>query len=172
MKNRQTAASDLEVRSLKTPAELEAFFRLNAEIFRPDEDADLVSAQRRRFLMDDPDFYLHQLRGAFLGGTYVGGYAFLERTMCLGPARLRTACINGVATHPAYRHQGIATALMQDAIRVAESQQYALLFLHGLAYFYQQFGYIDVLEDTPGIFLPENSFQNPILEPTLYALPR
>src|SRR6266550_3827355 len=80
MKNRQTAASDLEVRSLKTPAELEAFFRLNAEIFRPDEDADLVSAQRRRFLMDDPDFYLHQLRGAFLGGTYVGGYAFLQRT--------------------------------------------------------------------------------------------
>ena len=149
MKNRQTAASDLEVRSLKTPAELEAFFRLNAEIFRPDEDADLVSAQRRRFLMDDPDFYLHQLRGAFLGDTYVGGYALLERTMCLGPARLRTACINGVATHPAYRHQGIATTLMQDAIRVAESQRYALLFLHGLAYFYQQFGYIDVLEDTP-----------------------
>jgi predicted N-acetyltransferase YhbS len=149
MKNRLTAASDLQVHSLKMPAELEAFFRLNAEIFRPDEDAALVSAQRRRFLMDDPDFHLHQLRGAFLGDTYVGGYALLERTMCLGPARLRTACINGVATHPAYRHQGIATALMQDAIRVAESQQYALLFLHGLAYFYQQFGYIDILEDTP-----------------------
>jgi predicted acetyltransferase len=149
MKNRQTATSDLQVRSLKTPAELEAFFRLNAEIFRPDEDADLVSAQRRRFLMDDPDFHLHQLRGAFLGDTYVGGYARLERAMCLGSARLRTACINGVVTHPDYRHKGIATALMQDAIRDAESQQYALLFLHGLAYFYQQFGYIDVLEDTP-----------------------
>jgi predicted N-acetyltransferase YhbS len=149
MKNRLTAASDLQVHLLKMPAEFEAFFRLNAEIFRPDEDAALVSAQRRRFLMDDPDFHLHQLRGAFLGDTYVGGYALLERTMCLGPARLRTACINGVATHPAYRHQGIATALMQDAIRVAESQQYALLFLHGLAYFYQQFGYIDILEDSP-----------------------
>src|SRR5438270_225610 len=138
MKNRQTATSDLEVRSLKTPAELEAFFRLNAEIFRPDEDADLVSAQRRRFLMDDPDFHLYQLRGAFLGDTYVGGYAFLERMMCLGPAQLPIACINGVATHPAYRHQGIATTLMQDAIRVAESQRYALLVLHGLAYLDEQ----------------------------------
>src|SRR2546429_265050 len=114
-----------QIRSIKTPAEIEARFRLNAEIFRPDEDPHLVSAQRQRFLMHEPDFHLDQLRAAFLDdGTQIGGYTLLERTMCLGLARLRTGCINGVVTHPDYRHQGIATALMQDAIYIAESKQY------------------------------------------------
>ncbi len=153
MKDRQTTPLDFQVRPLKTPAEIETFFRLNAAVFRPDEDPDLVAAQRQRFLTHDPHFHLHQLRGAFFGDTYVGGYALLERTMCLGPARLRTGCINGVVTHPDYRHQGIASTLMQDAIHIAKDQQYALLFLHGLGSFYQQFGYIDVLEDTPRHFV-------------------
>jgi hypothetical protein len=104
--------------------------------------------------MQEPDFRLEQLRGAFLSdGTQVGGYTLLERTMCLGPARLRTGCINGVMTHPDYRHQGIASALMHDAINIAESKQYALLFLHGIGNFYQQFGYTDMQEDTPRHFL-------------------
>lgn len=146
--------SSFQIRSIQTPAEIAVRFRLNAQVFRPDEDPDLVSAQRQRFLMGEPDFHLDQLRGAFLDdGTQVGGYALLERTMCLGSARLRTGCINGVVTHPDYRHQGIASALMRDAIRVAESKQYALLFLHGIGNFYQPFGYTDVLEDTPHHFL-------------------
>lgn len=153
MNNQLLSSPDFQIRSLKTPAEIKTFFRLNAAVFRPDEDLDRVASQRERFLTHDPDFPLYQLRGAFLGDTYVGGYALLERTMYLGPARLRTGCINGVATHPEYRHQGIASVLMQDAIHIATNQQYALLFLHGLASFYRQFGYIDVLEDTPRHFV-------------------
>jgi predicted N-acetyltransferase YhbS len=149
MKNRLAASSNFRIRALASPAEMDAFFRLNAAEFRPDEDLELVAALRQRFLTRDPDFQHHQLRGAFLGDTYVGGYALLERTLCLGPARLRAGCINGVVTHPDFRHQGIAAALMQDAIQIAESRQYGLLFLHGLKDFYQQFGYFDVLEDTP-----------------------
>ena len=146
--------SSFRICSIQTPAEIEARFRLNAQVFRPDEDPDLVSAQRQRFLMQEPNFHLDQLRAAFLDDdTQVGGYALLERTMCLGPARLRTGCINGVVTHPDYRHQGIASVLMRDAIRIAESKQYALLFLHGLTNFYPQFGYTDMLEDTPRHFL-------------------
>src|SRR5579884_3359334 len=161
MKNQVTSSPDFQVRPLETPAEIEGFFRLNAAVFRPDEDHDLVATQRRRFLIEDPDFRLYQLRGAFLGEKYLGGYALLERTMCLGPARLRTGCINGVVTHPEYRHQGIATSLMLDAIDYAQSQQYALLFLHGTPHFYHQFGYIDVLEDTPRHFFFRRLFQEP-----------
>src|SRR5260221_8931208 len=69
--------------------------------------------------------------------------------MCFGPTRLLTGCISGVVTHPAHRHQGIASVLMQDAISFAQGQHYALLFLHGLPGFYYQFGYTDVLEDIP-----------------------
>jgi predicted N-acetyltransferase YhbS len=143
-----------QIRSIKTPADIEAHLRLNAELFRPEEDPARVAAQRQRWLMREPDSHLAQMRGAFSdNGTYVGGYALLERTMCFGPARLQTGCINGVVTHPDYRHQGIASALMRDAIHIAASKQYALLFLHGISNFYQQFGYTDVLEDTPRHFL-------------------
>jgi hypothetical protein len=91
MKNRLAASSNFRIRSLASPAEMDAFFRLNAAEFRPDEDLELVAALRQRFLTRDPDFQHHQLRGAFLGDEYVGGYALLERTLCLGPARLRAS---------------------------------------------------------------------------------
>src|SRR5258707_12542793 len=149
MNHTVTSSPDFSIRSPQNSAEIETFFRLNAQAFRPDEDQDIVAAQRRRYITQVPDFRSSQLRGAYLGTSYVGGYSLLERTMCFGPARLRTGCISGVVTHPDYRHQGIASVLMQDAINYAQGQQYALLFLHGIPGFYYQFGYTDVLEDIP-----------------------
>lgn len=143
------SSADFTIRPLETPVEIEAYFRLNAETFRPDEDSVLVASRRRRLAMHDPDVYAIQQRGAFLGKTYMGGYRIQERQLCLGPARLRTGCIGGVVTHPDYRHQGIATALMRDALAYAHTHQYALLLLHGIPDFYHQLGFIDVLEDLP-----------------------
>ncbi len=168
MKKRLTSSPDFTIRPLESSAEIETFFRLNAEIFRPDEDHNLVTAQRRRYMAEEPGFQPRQLRGAFLGAHYIGGYALLERTMCLGPARLSTGCIGGVVTHPDYRHQGIGSALMLDAIEYAQDQRYALLFLHGLPNFYHQFGYIDVLEDTPQHFLARQGL--PELSPIPYTV--
>jgi len=156
MSHRVTSSPNFIIRSLETPAETGAFFRLNAQAFRPDEDTEHVAAHRQRFVTDDPRFHSTHLRGAFLNSTCVGGYILFERTLCLGPARLLTGCISGVVTHLDYRHQGIATALMEDAIRSAESRHNALLFLHGLPGFYDQFGYTDVLEDLPRHIVSRN----------------
>src|SRR5258708_34709905 len=57
---------------------------------------------------------------------------------------------------------------MLDAIEYAQDQRYALLFLHGLPNFYHQFGYIDVLEDTPQHFLARQGL--PELSSTPYTV--
>ncbi len=144
-----TESPDFIIRSPETAEEIESYFRLNAETFRPDEDTVLVASRRRRFIEHDPDFQLQHLRSAFYGKTYVGSYRMHDRWLCLDSSRLRIACIGGVATHQDYRHQGVATAMMKDAFAHARHRQDGLLLLHGIPDYYQQHGFIDVMEDMP-----------------------
>ena len=141
-----TSSPDFVIRSLTTAPEIEAFYRLNAQVFRPDHDTVLIAKRRRRFITEAPDFHPEQLRGAFLGATYLGGYRIPAFTMHMGPARLSISGIGAVVTNPAYRQQGIAGALMRDAIAYATQRQDALLLLDGIPNFYAQFGYINVLD--------------------------
>ena len=115
-----TASPDFVIRSTETAEEIAHYFRLNAKIFRPDEDTALVASLRRRFIENDPDFQMIQLRSAFYGKTYVGSYRIQERSMCVELSRLRIGCIGGVVTDQDYRHQGVATAMMQDAFAYAQ----------------------------------------------------
>lgn len=148
MKN-LTASPDFVIRSPQTAEEIEHYFRLNAATFRPDEDTVFVASRRRRFIENDPDFQMVQLRSAFYGKAYVGSYRIQERLLCVESSRLRVGCIGGVVTDQDYRHQGIATALMQDAFTYAQNRQYSFLLLDGIADYYQQHGFIDVIEDMP-----------------------
>jgi predicted N-acetyltransferase YhbS len=148
MKN-LTISSDFVIRSPETAEEIEHYFRLNAETFRPDEDTVLVASRRRLFIEHDPDFQMIQLRSAFYRKTYVGSYRIQERSLSVESSRLRVGCIGGVVTHQDYRHQGIATALMQDAFASAQNRQYSFLLLHGIPDYYQQHGFSDVIEDMP-----------------------
>jgi hypothetical protein len=111
MKN-LTISPDFVIRSPETAEEIEHYFRLNAKTFRPDEDTVLVASRRRRFIENDPDFQMIQLRSAFFGKDYVGSYRIQERLLCVESSRLRVGWIGGVVTDHDYRHQGIATALM------------------------------------------------------------
>jgi predicted N-acetyltransferase YhbS len=149
MMKKLTTSPDFVIRSPETAEEIEQYFRLNAETFRPDVDTVLVASRRRRLIERDPDFQLIQLRSAFYGKTYVGSYRIQERWLCMESSRLRIGCIGGVVTHQDYRHQGVATALMQDALASAQSRQYGFLLLHGIPDYYQQHGFIDVIEDMP-----------------------
>ena len=141
-----TSSPDFVIRSLTTALEIEAFYRLNAQVFRPNHDTVVIATRRRRFITEAPDFHPEQLRGAFLGTTYLGGYRIPALTLHMGPARLGICGIGAVVTRPAYRHQGIAGALMRDAITYATQRQQALLLLDGIPNFYSQFGYVNVLD--------------------------
>jgi predicted N-acetyltransferase YhbS len=66
--------------------------------------------------------------------------------MRIGAARVPTGCIAAVVSYPVHRRQGIATALMQDAIDYAQSHQYPLLLLDGIPKFYYRYGYSDVFD--------------------------
>lgn len=149
MDQKLVSSPDFIIRPPETAEEVEAYFHLNAQAFRPDEDPAVVASRRRRLVMNDPDFHLIHLRSAFYGKTYVGSCRIQERVLYMGPARLLTGCIGGVVTHPDYRRQGIATALMKDALTYARDRQYALLLLHGIPNFYYQLGFSNVLDDTP-----------------------
>lgn len=77
------ASPDFVIRSPETAEEIEHYFRLNAESFRPDEDTVLVASRRRRFIEHDPDFQLRHLRNAFYGKIHVGSYRMHERWLCI-----------------------------------------------------------------------------------------
>src|SRR5437588_12199661 len=111
-----TTSPDFVIRSPETVEEIDHYFRLNAEAFRPDEDTGLVASRRRRFIENDPDFQLIQLRSAFYGKTYIGSYRVQERWMGIESSRLCIGCIGGVVTHQDYRHLGVGTAMMKDAL--------------------------------------------------------
>jgi predicted N-acetyltransferase YhbS len=147
--NNLIASPDFIIRSPETAEEIEYYFRLNAKTFRPDEYTILVASRRRRFIENDPDFQMLQLRSAFYGKAYVGSYGIQERWLCVESSRLRIGCIGGVVTDQDYRHRGVATAMMQDAIAFAQKRQYSFLLLHGIPDYYQQHGFIDVIEDLP-----------------------
>jgi predicted N-acetyltransferase YhbS len=149
MKENLISSPDFVIRSPETAEEIENYFRLNAEAFRPDEDTVLVASRRRRMIELDPDVQLIRLRSAFYGKTYVGSCRIQERWLYVESSRLRIGCIGGVVTHQNYRHQGIATALMDDALAYAQNRQYSFLLLNGIPDYYQQHGFIDVIEDMP-----------------------
>jgi predicted N-acetyltransferase YhbS len=132
--------SSIVVHSLETPEEYTEQFRLGDEAFSTAPSP--ASAQFwQEFVTGMPGFRAEQARGAFLDGAQVGGYLHHERVMRLGAARLPTGCIGAVATHPEHRKQGVATAMMHDAIAYARARHYPLLLLDGIPQFYYRYGY-------------------------------
>jgi GNAT superfamily N-acetyltransferase len=145
----------IEVRPPRTNAEIDAYFNLAAATFpgyhhshcTPTPGGNLASGWRR-FNEEAPGFQLEYLRGAFVNGTFAGGYIHDEWWLRLPDASLRTGYVGGVVADPALRRAGIASALMRDGIAYASARGQTLLVLRGIADFYGRFGYGDVMEVT------------------------
>lgn len=72
MSKNLTSSPDFVIRSPETADEIDTYFRLNAETFRPEEDTALVMSRRRRMTLHDPNFQLSLMRSALYGKTYIG----------------------------------------------------------------------------------------------------
>jgi predicted N-acetyltransferase YhbS len=144
-----------------TAAERPAFYRLALITFASAEDLEGRLARWCQAIEHHPDFDPIQVRGAFGGGQFLGGYICYEHTLAIGPARLLTGCIGAVVTHPDHRRQGVASALLADAIRLAGERRHALLLLDGIPDFYHRFGFAGVM----------TAIEHAIQLPDLLALP-
>src|SRR5262245_16084705 len=137
-----------EVRTLQSEREVAQFFQLSAEAFGPAGHADRCAEEWRELVTADPAFVPQQLQGAVRDGRLLGGYTLFERSMLLRGVAFQVACIGAVVTAPAERRQGVARALMRDAIERATAQGCAFMLLHGMPNLYTRFGYAPAFERT------------------------
>ncbi|HZR39793.1 MAG TPA: GNAT family N-acetyltransferase [Ktedonobacteraceae bacterium] len=142
-------ASSLIIRPPLTPDELkehmEGYVQVNQAFSSDPWPAD-AAQQRLRRITTSPSYRLEQIRSAYRDGVQLGGYRIDERLLRIGAARLTTGCIGGVYTRTEYRNQGVATALMHDAIAYAQERDYPLLLLDGIPKFYYRYGFCDVYD--------------------------
>ena len=133
------------VRPVATPDELALQLQLADQAFAPEPSPESVE-HWRQVITRSPEYRPEEIRGAFRGAEQLGGYIIYERKLRMGMAQLTTGCISAVVTHPVYRHQGVAQAMMQDAINYARTHGHALLMLDGIPKFYYRFGYTDMFD--------------------------
>jgi predicted N-acetyltransferase YhbS len=141
----------LSIRSPESGPEILACHDLLARVFGtpPDEHERVAHAEawrERRAAWNE--LVPSVVRAAFRDGSCLGAYQIDERQLRLGAAVVRVGCIGAVATSPEHRNQGVATALMHDALAFAIEQGLGLLLLHGISDFYQRFGYANVTDLT------------------------
>lgn len=116
------------------------------QAFSPDPLPEDTADRLLRRLITLPGYRQEQVRSAYRDSEHLGGYRIYERLLHVGSARLVTGCIGGVYTYAKARNQGVATALMDDAITYAQAHQYPLLLLDGIPKFYHRYGYRDVYD--------------------------
>lgn len=136
------------VRAASTDAEHDQFYRLATTVFQPNALLEEHARAGRQYTESDPWYVPSQVRGALQDTTLVGGYMLYRRPVCIGDTVVQTACIGVVCTHPDFRMQGVATALMQDAVQYANIHHDALIMLDGIADFYHRFGFLDMFDTT------------------------
>jgi predicted N-acetyltransferase YhbS len=142
-------ASPLVVRPALSPDELrehmDGYVQV-AQSFSPDPLPEDMAQRRLHRVTTLPGYRPEQVRSAYRDEKPLGGYRLDERLLRVGSARLATGCIGGVYTRLDARNQGVASALMHDAIAYAQAHDYPLLLLDGIPKFYYRYGFCDVYD--------------------------
>lgn len=117
-----------------------------AQSFSPEPLPGDTSTRLLQRLTTAPGYRQEQVRSAYRNDEQLGGYRIYELLLRMGIARIPTGCIGGVYTRAEVRMQGVATALMHDAIAYAQTHEYGLLLLDGIPKFYDRYGFCDVYD--------------------------
>lgn len=144
-----TTASSLIIRPPHSPDELREYnegYVQVAQSFSPDPLPEDMALRRLHRITTAPGYRPEQIRCAYRDGKLLAAYRIDERLLRIGVARLTTGCIAGVYTLSEARNQGVAGALMLDAIEYAQAHDYPLLLLDGIPKFYYRYGYCDVYD--------------------------
>ena len=80
-------------------------------------------------------------------GQSVSQLWVVDRNLRIGGAILKMGGISTVGTHEKYRGQGLATLVMQAAIKLMEREGYDVSLLHGIPNFYHRFGYVSCIPE-------------------------
>jgi predicted N-acetyltransferase YhbS len=127
----------MEIRSPRNESELTAVFELCAAAFPGVPREYFVRSVR-----NDPDWQPWQTRILLEGGVVVSTVQVFHREVAFAGRWVPCAGIGNVATHPAFRHRGYASALMRDCLQLCRQKGYALsLLFTGIPRFYRRFGY-------------------------------
>jgi putative acetyltransferase len=118
----------------ETGADQAAIRRVNEEAFGGTDEADLVEAIRAsdRFV---PDLSLvAESRGQTLGHVML---SYVD----IAPGGHRVLQVGPLAVVPPHQRQGIGSALMEEAIRLADARGEPLLLIEGNPRYYERFGF-------------------------------
>ncbi len=77
-----------------------------------------------------------------IDGKMVAHYGVWGYEMRIGSARLKTAGVGAVATHPDFRGKGLSSELIASCLAAMQVSGYAMTRLSGIPNFYHRFGYV------------------------------
>ncbi|MAS36578.1 MAG: hypothetical protein CL610_21415 [Anaerolineaceae bacterium] len=134
--------STIVVKPVENREEYFAARELAAHIFSrgnlPDEAARMDRANRYLSL---PGFAFDWHRIALKGDQVAAHVVALPLRLRYGSVELRVGGLGAVCTDPAWRKQGLAAAVLQDAIHYMQARGDHISLLDGIPGFYHQFGY-------------------------------
>lgn len=94
-----------------------------------------------------PGFHREHTRVAFKQGQIVGALRITTDTIRIGEARLKMGGLGWIAVNDAFRGQGIASAMIGDALAYMRRHKYHVSMLFGVVDFYHRFGFATMLSD-------------------------
>lgn len=122
-------------------------------------------------LWGDPTLTAEDIRVAVVDGVIASVVRIADRPIRYGEATLRLAGIGAVSTHPDFRGQGLASAVLEDAVRSMRERGYQLAMLFtGIQPFYARLGWQAFSEPgfrvscSPPPILGEGAFVRPFDE--------